>query len=186
MINPIVAYGSPVLRKVSKPIKKNYVGLEQLIADLFDTMYRADGMGLAAPQIGLNIRLFVIDATAMGEDDETMVDFKKIFINAELYEEDGEEWSYNEGCLSLPGIREDIKRKSSIKLKYYDENFVFHDETFDGLQARIIQHEYDHLEGVVFTDRVGILRKRLLRNKLLNITKAKVIVKYKMSFPTSK
>ena len=128
MIYPIVAFGSPVLRKVAQPINKDHEGLKELIEDMFETMYKADGMGLAAPQIGLSIRLFIVDATAMGEDDETLKDFKKVFINAEIYDEDGPEWSYNEGCLSLPGIREDIRRKSFLKMKYYDENFEFHDE----------------------------------------------------------
>jgi peptide deformylase len=186
MIYPIFAYGSPVLRKIAQPIDKNYDGFNELISDMFETMYKADGMGLAAPQIGKSIRLFVIDARVLGEEDESLQDFKKVFINAQMYDEQGDEWSFNEGCLSLPAIREDVKRKTSFRLKYQDENFVEHDELFDGLKARIIQHEYDHLQGIVFTDRVGILRKRLLKSKLMSISKGKVDVKYKMSFPLLK
>lgn len=186
MIYPIVAYGLPVLRKVAQPIEKDYDGLQQLINDMFETMYKSDGMGLAAPQIGLSIRLFIVDTSALAEEDESMKDFKRVFINPVMYDEDGLEWSFNEGCLSLPGIREDVKRKTSFKLKYYDENWVYHDDLFDGLQARVLQHEYDHLEGIVFTDRLSILRKRLLKNKLMNISKGNVDVKYKMIFPIQK
>lgn len=185
MILPIVAYGSPVLRKVAKDIETDYPNLNELIENMWETMYKADGVGLAAPQVGLDIRIIVIDATEMGDEDneEELKDFKKILINPHIIEEEGDLWSFNEGCLSLPGIREDVKRKPVITINYLDENFEEHEETYEGIKARIIQHEYDHLEGVVFTDRLNPLKKRLLKAKLTNIMKGKVDVKYKMKFP---
>lgn len=183
MIYPIVAYGSGVLRKVAAEIDPHYEGLQQLIADMFETMYKAEGVGLAAPQIGKSIRLIVIDAAPMEEDDPTLKDFTMVMINPIILEESGESWEYNEGCLSVPGLREDVTRKSKITIEYYDENFELHEKEFDGIRARIIQHEYDHLEGIVFTDHLNSLKKRFVKGKLGNISKGRVDVKYKMIFP---
>jgi len=188
MILPIVAYGDPVLKKVAIDITPDYPDLDKLILDMFDTMYNAKGVGLAAPQIGKSIRLFVIDASPFAEDAETeeeaaMKDFKKVFINARILEEDGSEWKYNEGCLSIPKIREDVSRKEVVHVRYFDENFKQHEETYDGMAARIIQHEYDHIEGKLFTDRIGPLRRRLLKSKLDDISKGRIEVEYKMRFP---
>lgn len=193
MIFPIVAYGDPVLKKVASDIDKNHPGLKQLIADMFETMYHASGVGLAAPQIGKSIRLFVVDAAPFAEDedeegdsDETLKDFKRVFINARIVEEQGDEWSFNEGCLSIPKIREGVYRKPKLRIQYYDEDFNFRDETFEGLAARIIQHEYDHIEGKLFIDRINPLRRRLLKSKLNDIIKGNVEVDYRMKFPANK
>lgn len=182
MIKSVFTFGNLVLRKKSVEISKDYPNLQMLIDDMFETMYKAEGVGLAAPQIGENIRLFVIDASPMAEDDPSLVDFKKVFINPVIIEERGEEWVFNEGCLSLPSIREDVKRKSEVLLKYYNENFELKEELFTGIGARVIQHEYDHLEGILFVDRISALKKRLLKNKLGNIEKGKVDVNYKVKF----
>lgn len=182
MIRTVVAYGTPSLRRKSERIEKNMEGLNELIDDMYETMYRADGIGLAAPQIGENIRIFVIDASALEEDDSSLADFKKVFINPEILDESGDEWAFNEGCLSLPTIREDVKRKPNIKLKYCDENFNEFIEEFDGIKARIIQHEYDHLEGILFVDKIVPLRKRLLKSRLSALEKGKVDVSYKIKF----
>jgi peptide deformylase len=147
---------------------------------MFDTMYKSDGMGLAAPQIGKSLRLVVIDATSMAEDDPSMKDFKKVFLNPKIVEEEGDPWFFNEGCLSLPKIREDVLRKPRIRIQYYDENWQYYDETFDGVKARIIQHEYDHLDGILFIDRISPLRKKILQGRLNDITKCKVDVDYKI------
>ncbi|MEJ4087856.1 peptide deformylase [Galbibacter orientalis] len=193
MILPIVAYGDPVLRKVAKDIPKDYPKLDVLIENMFETMYNAYGVGLAAPQIGLPIRLFVIDATAFADDDELsekekeqLTGFKKVFINPTIIEETGEEWTFNEGCLSIPDIREDVTRNAIIKIEYYDADFNKHIEEFDGLAARVIQHEYDHIEGVLFTDKLSSLKKRLLKGKLTSISKGKIKIDYKMRFPDAK
>ncbi|NVO02324.1 MAG: peptide deformylase [Bacteroidetes bacterium] len=186
MILPIVAYGDPVLKKVASEIGPSYPGLKELIANMYETMYEAPGVGLAAPQIGLSIRLIVIDATAFAEDDEDVDGFKKVFINAKIYEEEGEEWLFNEGCLSFPNLREDVMRKPNIRIRYQDENFEKHDEEFSGIAARIIQHEYDHIEGIVFVDRISPLKKRLLKGRLNDISKGDVKVAYKMKFPLLK
>jgi peptide deformylase len=188
MILPIVAFGDPVLKKVGKDIEKDYPQLEKLIADMFETMHNAKGVGLAAPQIGKSIRLFVVDATPFSEDAETeeeaaLKDFRKVFINAKITAEEGTEWKFNEGCLSIPKIREDISRKPKISISYLDENFKPHKETYEGIAARIIQHEYDHIEGKLFTDRINPVRRRLLQGKLNDITKGNVDVDYKMRFP---
>jgi len=188
MILPIVAYGDPVLKKVGKEIEKDYPNLEKLIADMFETMYNAKGVGLAAPQVGKSIRLFIVDASPFSEDPETeeeaaLKDFKKVFINAQITAEEGTEWKFNEGCLSIPKIREDISRKPKISITYLDENFKSHKDTFEGIAARIIQHEYDHIEGKLFTDRINPIRRRLLNGKLNDITKGNVDVDYKMRFP---
>lgn len=177
---PIIAYGDPVLKKVCEPIDKNYPDLDQLISNMFETMYNANGVGLAAPQVGLPIRLFVID-TGEGEDKKPGV--KKVFINAEILEENGEPWAFNEGCLSIPDIREDVLRKPNVRIKYYDENWKLHEEEVTGMPARVIQHEYDHIEGKLFTDTLGLLRKRMLKSKLDAIAKGDIKVDYKMRFP---
>lgn len=181
MILPIVAYGDPVLKKKAVDIKKDYPGLKELIENMYETMYNSNGVGLAAPQIGLSIRLFVIDGGPFEE--EEVKDFKKVFINPVIKDESGDPWRFNEGCLSIPGIREDIERKEEIMIEFYDENWKFHDIKLEGLAARIVQHEYDHIEGILFTDRISPLRKRLLKNRLIDITKGDVDVDYKMKFP---
>jgi peptide deformylase len=181
MTFPIVAYGDPILKKMAQPITKDYPNLSELIENMYETMYRANGLGLAAPQVGLSIRLFVVDASKVEKED--LKDFKKIFINAQILEETGDEWMYNEGCLSIPGIREDIYRIPKIKIKYVDENFIEHTEEYSGIAARVIQHEYDHINGVLFTDRISSLKKRILKNRLADISKGRVDVDYKMKFP---
>ena len=193
MTLPIVAYGDPVLRKTGKDIDKDYPDLDQLISNMWETMYKANGVGLAAPQIGRAIRLFVVDADPFSEDEdlpeaerEMLKDFKRVFINAEILEEEGKNWSFNEGCLSIPDIREDVSRKKTITIRYLDENFKEHTETFDGLLARVIQHEYDHIEGILFTDKLSSLKRRLLKGKLTNISKGNIVVDYKMRFPAVK
>lgn len=193
MILPIVAYGDPVLKKKAKEIEKDYPNLSELIENMFETMYNAHGVGLAAPQIGLSIRLFLVDAEPFSEDEELseeevkeLKDFKKVFINATILEETGEEWAFTEGCLSIPDIREDVFRKERIKINYFDENFVEHTETYEGLAARVIQHEYDHIEGILFTDKLSSLKKRLIKGKLINISKGKINSEYRMRFPAMK
>ncbi|WP_109098638.1 peptide deformylase [Aquimarina sp. AU58] len=193
MILPIVAYGDPVLKKKGKEITKDYPKLSELLDNMFETMYNAHGVGLAAPQIGLPIRLFIVDAEPFSEDEELskeeadrLKNFKKVFINATILEETGEEWAFAEGCLSIPEIREDVFRNEIIKIHYFDENFVEHTETYDGLAARVIQHEYDHIEGVLFTDKLSSLKKRLIKGKLANISKGKINSEYRMRFPLLK
>ncbi len=191
MILPIVAYGDPVLRKKAESIAPDYPGLEGLIADMFETMYEANGVGLAAPQIGKAIRLFVIDAASFADDDDDeesqfLRTFKKVFINAQIHEETGEEWGFNEGCLSIPTVREEVFRPETIRITYYDEQFNKYEETYEGYAARIIQHEYDHIEGVLFTDKIAPLRKRLLKRKLEEISKGSVDAGYKMRFQRSR
>jgi peptide deformylase len=189
MILPIRAFGDPVLRKIGKDIDKDYPELQELIDNMFETMYSANGIGLAAPQIGLDIRLFIIDVTPLAEDEdyedikEELAEFKKVFINPKILEESGEEWKFNEGCLSIPDVREDVKRKSTILIEYYDENFVKHTETFSDIRARVIQHEYDHIEGTLFTDHLSALKKKLVKGKLTKITQGDVSISYKMRFP---
>ncbi len=177
---PIVAYGDPVLKKIGTDIDKDYPDLQKLISDMFDTMYYANGVGLAAPQIGLPIRLFIVD---IGEDEDGTPGYKKVFINAKIVEETGEPWFFNEGCLSIPDIRENISRKPNIKITYLDENFVEHTDEVDGMPARVIQHEYDHIEGKLFTDKVSVLRKTMLKSKLDAISKGNIQTEYKMKFP---
>jgi peptide deformylase len=183
MILPVFVYGSPVLRKKAVDIDKDYEGLSSFIANLWETMYHADGIGLAAPQLGKSIRMFVIDASPLEDDDPTLKDFKKIFINAQILEREGEPWTYTEGCISIPNIREEVNRPSKVHIQYYDENWQFHDEYFEGIPARIIQHEYDHLEGILFVDLISPLKRKLIKGKLLSITKGKVDVKYKIKAP---
>ncbi|WP_231426611.1 MULTISPECIES: peptide deformylase [Pedobacter] len=177
---PIVAYGDPVLKKIGTDIDEDYPELKELIANMFDTMYYANGVGLAAPQIGLPIRLFIVDT---GEEEDGTPGYKRVFINAQIVEETGEPWSFNEGCLSIPDIRENIMRKPNIKVNFFDENWVEHTEDVDGLPARVIQHEYDHIEGKLFTDKVSILRKTMLKSKLDAISKGNIKTDYKMRFP---
>lgn len=183
MVLPIVAYGDPVLRKVGADITKDYPGLEQLIDDMFETMERAKGVGLAAPQINKAIRLFIIDSTRMFDEGDEEEGLREVFINARIIEEWGDEWPYEEGCLSIPTIREDVYREESILVQYYDRDFKFHEKEFSGLTARVIQHEYDHIEGKLFIDRLKPLKKSLLKGRLDNISKGKVSVEYKMKFP---
>jgi peptide deformylase len=183
MILPIVAYGDPVLRKKGEEIDKDYPGLEKLIDDMFETMEKSRGVGLAAPQIGKAIRLFVIDSTKMHEEDEEHLGIREVFINAKIIDEDGDEWRFEEGCLSIPTIREDVLRQPKITIQYYDRHFNFHEKNFDDLTARVIQHEYDHIEGILFIDHLKPLKKSLLKGKLEKISKGMVDVSYKMKFP---
>ncbi|WP_372775216.1 peptide deformylase [Mangrovibacterium sp.] len=183
MIYPITVYGEPLLRKIAQPIEKDYPNFDQLVKDMFDTMYFSDGVGLAAPQIGLSIRMFVIDASTAAEEEPELEGFKKAFINPEILELKGDEWVMNEGCLSLPEIREDVSRPEFIKIKYLDENFVEHIEEYGGFAARVIQHEYDHLEGKLLIDYLTPLKKRMLKSRLTNITKGKVKTSYRIVIP---
>lgn len=183
---PIVVYGDPLLRKVSKNIEQNHPKLNEIIENMWETMYHSDGVGLAAPQADMSIRLFVIDASSAADEEPELKDFKKVFINAEILDTDGEEWVMNEGCLSVPEIREDVSRPDEVTIRYLDENFVEHKETFRGFAGRVIQHEYDHLEGILFIDHLSVLRKRLLKSKLLNITKGKVKTHYRIKTPIRK
>ncbi len=194
MVLPIVAYGDPILKREADDIDKDYPNLDQLIDNMFETMYEASGVGLAAPQIGKSIRLFIVDGSPFAEDEDEeedpraqgMKDFKKVFINPVIEEETGDEWGFNEGCLSIPKIREEVFRKEKILVTYYDQNWELKEERFEGYAARIIQHEYDHIEGILFTDHLSILKKRLLTKKLQNISKGIVDVDYKMKFPVKK
>jgi peptide deformylase len=187
---PILAYGHPNLRKVAKDISPDYPDLQQLIDDMFEAMYQSNGVGLAAPQIDKSIRLFVIDAALFADLDENMADDekkqlkgKKVFINAKILEETGKEWSFTEGCLSVPGINEDVVRHEKIKIEYYDRDFNKHTKEINGILARVIQHEYDHLEGILFTDHLSSFKKRLLKRKLEKISKGNIDVSYRMKFP---
>jgi peptide deformylase len=193
MILPIVAYGDAVLKKMGTPITKDYPNLDTLIENMFETMYNALGVGLAAPQIGLPIRLFVVDTSPFSEDDDLtqeeqniLKDFKRVFINAKITKEEGDEWAFNEGCLSIPDVREDVFRQPKLIIEYVDENFNKHIEEFDGLIARVIQHEYDHIDGILFTDRLSAFKKRLLKSRLTNISKGKIDIDYRMRFPDQK
>ncbi len=191
MILPVVAYGSPILRKVCDIITPEYAGLHKLIADMWETMYNSNGVGLAAPQINKPIRMFLVDTVQVvdGFEEEDKRKYpnekpiKQVFVNAEKLDETGETWAYNEGCLSIPKVREDISRTRKIKLKYFDENFVEHIDEFEGIAARVIQHEYDHIIGKLFIDYLSPLKKRLIANKLKDITSGKVKTDYRMLFP---
>ncbi|MEN9980245.1 MAG: peptide deformylase [Bacteroidota bacterium] len=189
MILPIIGYGDPVLRKVGEAITPDYPNLKETIANMYDTMYNAYGVGLAAPQVGLPIRLFVIDTTPFSDDEDMseadqkkMNGFKRTFINAKILKEEGEEWSFNEGCLSIPDVREDVYRNPVVTIEYCEEDFVMKTEVFDGLIARVIQHEYDHIEGILFTDKISSLKKRLIQKKLKNIIEGKTFQDYRMKF----
>ena len=193
MILPIVAYGDPVLKKKAKEIDEDYPKLEELINNMWDTMYNANGVGLAAPQIGLPIRMFMIDPEPFADDEEmdkeeqeALKNMRNVFINPQIIEETGEEWAFNEGCLSIPEVREDVFRQTDIKIEYFDENWEKHTDTYSGLAARVIQHEYDHIEGILFTDKLSSLKKRLIKSKLANISKGKINIEYKMRFPNAK
>jgi len=179
MIYPIVIYGSPVLRNKSVDIDSSYPDFKKLVEDMFLTLTEASGVGLAAPQIGKNIRLFIVDCTPWGEEDPSLADYRRVFVNAQIYERSEETDLFEEGCLSLPGIHENVRRSVRIRMRYLDENFVEHDEEFGGLPARVIQHEYDHIEGEVFTDHLSPLRRNLLRGKIMNLVKGKFRCAYK-------
>ena len=193
MILPIVGYGDPVLRKMGEEIVPTHPNLKEIIANMYETMYNACGVGLAAPQVGLSIRLFVIDTTPFGDDEELSIEeqlqlkgFKQTFINAKMLKEEGEEWSFNEGCLSIPDVREDVFRNEKITVEYHDEDFNLKTEVFDGLVARVIQHEYDHIEGILFTDLISSLKKQLIKKKLQNIMDGKTRPDYRMKFCNKK
>lgn len=183
MILPVTVYGDSLLRKKSVEIEKDYKDLNILIENMYETMYNADGVGLAAPQIGLSIRLFIVDGTGMADEEPELKNFKKIFINPQIIESKGEKWEMEEGCLSLPGIRENITRHDEVTLKYYDENWNEKTETYKGFAGRVILHEYDHLEGKLFIDYVSPLRRKLLKGRLTAITKGKANVKYRINIP---
>lgn len=189
MVLPIIAYGDPVLRKVATDISPDYPNLNTLIANMYDTMNYAYGVGLAAPQIGLPIRLFVVDTAPFADDDNLteeertfLSNFKKTFINAKITEETGDKWLFNEGCLSIPGVREDVSRQKQITIEFVDEQFTPQQLTLTGLAARVVQHEYDHIEGILFTDKLSSFKKQLIKGKLTNISKGKVKVDYRMKF----
>lgn len=198
MILPIVAYGDPVLKREADEIDQNYPDLKKLIDDMWETMYNALGVGLAAPQIGKSIRLFLVDTSPFAEDADEIKNraereemksldgFKKVFINPIIVEEEGDEWAFNEGCLSIPGIREDVFRQEKITIEYFNENFELVEEVYEGLKARVIQHEYDHIEGVLFTDHLNPIRKQFLKKRLNDITKGVARVDYKMKFPKAR
>ena len=193
MILPIIAYGDPVLKQKAKDITQEYPKLKELIVNMYETMYGAYGVGLAAPQIGLPIRMFIVDASPFADDGvleeeerNYLKDFKHTFINPVIIEESGDEWAFNEGCLSIPDVREDVFRQPNIKVEYLDEDFNKQTLELDGLAARVFQHEYDHIEGILFTDKLSGLKKRLIKSKLLNISKGKINVDYRMRFPNQK
>ena len=193
MILPIVAYGDPVLRKVAQEIGPEYPNLEELISNMKQTMYNANGIGIAAPQIGKSVRVFIIDATPFAEDEKIselernqLKDFKQVFINPTIVNEEGDEWAFAEGCLSIPDIREDVLRQETVSFEYVDENFKKHSKTLTGIAARVFQHEYDHLEGVLFTDKLSSLKKRILKKKLEKISLGKITSSYRMRFPNIK
>ena len=193
MILPIYGYGDPVLRKVGEDISAEYPNLQEIIVNMYETMYNAYGVGLAAPQVGLAIRLFVIDTEPFSDSEDLTTEeqnqlkgFKQTFINAKMLKEEGEEWGFNEGCLSIPDVREDVYRQEKITLEFYDENFNKKTEVYDGLVARVIQHEYDHIEGILFTDKIAMLKKTLIKKKLQNIMDGKARPDYRMKFCNKK
>lgn len=193
MILPIIAYGDPVLRKKGMEIDKNHPELSQLIANMWETMENANGVGLAAPQIGKALRLFVVDATPFADDEEStaeeremLASFRKVFINPQIISEEGDEWAFEEGCLSIPDVREDVYRNETVHITYQDEAFKEHKATLTGLAARVFQHEYDHIEGILFTDKISSLKKRLLKRKLENISKGKIGADYRMRYYNAK
>jgi len=182
MILPIYAYGQPVLKKKCEPIDKDYPELDTLIANMWETMYNAEGVGLAAPQIGLPIRMFLVDTVQSMEEGEEDKGIKKVFINAQKIKEEGKIWDYEEGCLSIPNIRGDVSRPEVLRLRYMDKNFKEHEEVFDGINARVIQHEYDHIEGILFTQLLKPIKKKLVKRKLGKIAKGKADASYRLKF----
>ena len=190
MIRPILAYGAPILKKKAEDVNEDYPNLSKLIEDMWETMYASNGVGLAAPQIGLSVRILVVDASPFALNEEldpieaqTLETFKKVFINPKMIKEEGDPWTFNEGCLSIPDVREDVNRHEQITIQYRDEKFQLHTEIFNGLVARVIQHEYDHIEGILFTDHLSSLKRRLIKNKLISISKGLISVDYPMKFP---
>ena len=183
MIYPILLFGDPTLKRKAKTIEKGTLAIDQIVSDMFETMEEANGVGLAAPQIGMSIRLFVLDTSPMVEEEEGV---REVFINPEILEESGEEWAFEEGCLSIPGIREDVNRLDTVRIKYQDVEWNWHEEELEGMLARVVQHEYDHIEGILFTDYLTSFKKRLLKSKLANITKGKVDVDYRHKAPLMK
>ena len=186
MIYPVTVYGDPILRKKAEPVSADTEGLKEFIDNMFETMYASDGVGLAAPQVGKSLRIFVLDASSAADEEPELEGYKKVFINPVILEKTGEEWTMNEGCLSLPEIREDISRPENIRIRYQDENFTEHEEVLGGFLARVIQHEYDHLEGALFIDYLNPLKKRLLKGKLTAISKGKVQPSYRIRIPGKK
>ena len=186
MILPIYAYGQPVLKKEAAPIDADYEGLAELIENMWETMYHAEGVGLAAPQIGRSIRLFVVDSKQMQEEGKEEEGIKQVFINAEKIGEAGTPWSFEEGCLSIPDIRGEVSRPEQLQIRYQDENFVTHEKVFTGINARVIQHEYDHIDGVLFTEYLKPLKKRMIKRKLDNIRNGKITQRYRMKFKTKR
>ncbi len=182
MILPIFAYGQPVLKKLANEIGEDYPNLKTLLANMWDTMYNAHGVGLAAPQIGLDIRLFMVDTVQVLDEDKPGEGIKMVFINAKILDETGEEWSYEEGCLSIPYVRGDVSRMEQITIEFFDENFKKHTKTYNGLNARVIQHEYDHIEGILFIEKLKPLKKKLIQKKLENIKKGNIQAEYKIKF----
>jgi peptide deformylase len=180
MVYPIVVYGDPVLRKVAKDVEKG-TDLKPLINDMYETMYAASGIGLAAPQIGKSLRIFIVDGTSLEEESQDMSDFKKAFINPVLLSSDGRPWPFEEGCLSIPTIREDVLRPETVRIRYYDEDWHLKEETYDRVKARIIQHEYDHIEGKLFIDYLSPLKKKMLKGKLADISKGEVDTEYRIA-----
>jgi peptide deformylase len=185
MILPVTVYGDPILRKAAQPIGPGYPDLQEILINMWETMYVADGVGLAAPQVGLPIRIFVIDASSGADEDPSLRDFKKVFINAEMLERSGNPWTMEEGCLSLPEIRENVSRPDTVRLRYADENFTIHEEVFSGFAARVIQHEYDHLEGVLFVDYLSPLKRKILKGKLISISRGIVRPNYRIKVPVN-
>jgi peptide deformylase len=180
MILPIYTYGQPVLKKVGVDIDQNYEALDTLLANMYETMYGAKGVGLAAPQIGLAIRLFIVDTIQIMEDDKKEIGIKKAFINAHILEESGDLWAYEEGCLSIPNVRGDVERPPKIRIRYMDEQFNQYEEEYEGINARVIQHEYDHIEGILFTEKLKPLKKKLVQRKLNDIKAGKMQADYKV------
>jgi len=186
MTLPIYVYGHPVLRKVAQDIGRDHPDLDTFIADMFETMYSSDGLGLAAPQVGKSLRLFVIDGEPLAEDHPEMKDFRKAFINPKVVERKGEKVPMNEGCLSLPGLHEEVDRESEVRIRYYDQEWNLHDEVYTGYKARVVLHEYDHLDGILFSDRLSPLRRRLIRGKLNDISKGKFDADYRTVLPSGR
>lgn len=183
MIYPITVYGDPVLRKITTDIDQNFDGLGKLVGDMFETMHNAEGVGLAAPQVGLTVRVFVVDLSPLGDEQPLLKDFRKAFINPHIIEKDGDKVLMDEGCLSLPGLREDVLRFDNIRIKYFDVNWQEHDEVYTGFTARVLQHEYDHLDGIMFIDYCSPLKKRILKRKLSDIAKGQVSTSYRIKVP---